>query len=74
MTSEDELKKILREAIKKAGNNISQWARENDVFSQRGNISEMAYGDKKISEKIAEKLGYQKNPKKWELIEPTAKK
>lgn len=60
MTTENELKKILRDAIGKAGNNISQWARENGLETQRGNISEMAYGGKKISGAIADVLGYEK--------------
>ena len=69
MITDDELRKILRGAIKNSGDNISQWARDNDLFSQRGNISEMAYGNRKISEVVANKLGYKKATKVWILRE-----
>ena len=65
MITDDELKKILRDAIKNSGNNISQWARENGLEKQRGNISEIAYGDRKISEVIGKVLGYKRDPKRW---------
>lgn len=67
MITENELKQILRNAIKQSGNNISQWARENDLYTQRGNISEMAYGKKKISKKVAEKLDYVPTKNVWVL-------
>lgn len=67
MISDNELKRILREAIKKSGNNISQWARENDLLTQRGNISEMAYGEKKISAVVAKALGYKRSTRVWVL-------
>lgn len=60
MITDDELRKILRMAIKKSGNNISQWARDNGFEAQRGNISEMAYGNRKISEAVGKALGYKK--------------
>lgn len=65
MITNDELRKILRAAIKKSGNNISRWARENGFETQRGNISEMAHGNRKISEAVGERLGYEK-PDCWE--------
>lgn len=60
MITDDELKQILRDAIKNSGNNISQWARENGLEKQRGNISEIAYGDRNISATIGKVLGYEK--------------
>ncbi len=70
MIDDNELKEILRNAIKEAGNNISQWARENGLFTQRGNINEIAYGERKVSERVAKALGYKRTTKIWVIKKP----
>lgn len=58
MITDDKLKQILRAAIKRSGNNISRWARENGFAAQRANIGEMASGKRGVSEAVADRLGY----------------
>lgn len=65
MIPDDKLRKILRAAIKKSGNNISQWARENGFETQRANIGEMASGKRGVSEAVADRLGYEPNARTW---------
>lgn len=65
MIPDDKLRKILRAAIKKSGNNISQWARENGFEAQRANIGEMASGKRGVSEAVADRLGYEPNARTW---------
>lgn len=61
MKTERELRRILKAAV--AGN-ISKWARAKGLEKQRGNISEMVHGNRKISEAVAEVLGFER-PDAW---------
>lgn len=54
MITEKELRQRLKAAV--AGN-ISKWARENGLENQRANISLMMAGYRKISAKVAKKIG-----------------
>lgn len=59
MITEKELRKRLRKSIKEAGN-ISKWAKDHALYHQRGNISEMARGNRNITSTVAKILHYKK--------------